>query len=204
RRAEFLGILGALAEDRTVALVLEDLHWADRSSLGLLVFLARNLTTERVLVIATARTTDGLQDESRVAVLEHLRRPPDCRWLEPPGLAATEIASIARDSGATGAQVTAIVQLADGNPLTATELAERCSRGDGIGVPASTRAAVRERLREITPAARRVVHAAAVVGVEGPRPLLCPLVCGPDPPPGPQAATRPPGELLTVDGQVCR
>src|SRR5215213_8177841 len=52
-RVEFLGLLGDLAQVGPVVLILEDLHWADLSSLELLVFLARNLTTERVLVLAT-------------------------------------------------------------------------------------------------------------------------------------------------------
>src|SRR4051812_3114616 len=38
-----LALLARLAADRPVALVLEDAHWADRSSIDLLDFLVRNL-----------------------------------------------------------------------------------------------------------------------------------------------------------------
>ena len=38
-----LGVLGRLGEWSPVALVVEDLHWADRSTRDLLAFLVRNL-----------------------------------------------------------------------------------------------------------------------------------------------------------------
>ena len=41
-----------------VLLVLEDLHWADRSSLDLLAFLARRLRRQRILVVATYRSDE--------------------------------------------------------------------------------------------------------------------------------------------------
>ena len=53
-----LGLLHRLALERPVALVLEDLHWADPSTLDLLDFLARNLVDERVLLVATYRTDE--------------------------------------------------------------------------------------------------------------------------------------------------
>ncbi|HSV65762.1 MAG TPA: AAA family ATPase [Mycobacteriales bacterium] len=167
RRAEFLGILGKIAEHRTVVLVLEDLHWADKSSLGLLVFLARNLTTERVLVIATARPgdDDGIEEGSCEAVLEHLRRLLGRQWLSLSRLPEEDTASLVRACGVSDQQVVEdIVRLSDGSPLTAREMAEGCS--SGVGVADSTRSAVRGRMRDVTPTVRQVVGVSAVVGME--------------------------------------
>ncbi|HEY2284215.1 MAG TPA: ATP-binding protein, partial [Streptosporangiaceae bacterium] len=50
-----LRLLRALAPPAGCVLVLEDLHWADRETLGLLEYLADNLATERVLCLATVR-----------------------------------------------------------------------------------------------------------------------------------------------------
>src|SRR4029453_8045360 len=50
-----LGLLGRLAEQAPLVLVVEDLHWADRSTRELLAFLVRNLRRERVLLVATYR-----------------------------------------------------------------------------------------------------------------------------------------------------
>src|SRR5262245_19448475 len=52
----FLGELGRTAG--RVTLVLEDLHWADRSTLDLVGFLARNLRTEPVFIALTLRSDD--------------------------------------------------------------------------------------------------------------------------------------------------
>jgi predicted ATPase len=60
-----LGLLGRLAEQAPITLVVEDLHWADRSTRALLAFLARNLRRERVLLVVTYRNdetdSDGLR-----------------------------------------------------------------------------------------------------------------------------------------------
>ena len=51
-------LLRGLSRERPVAMVLEDLHWADGSTRDFLSYLARNLRDERVAVVATYR--DGL------------------------------------------------------------------------------------------------------------------------------------------------
>jgi hypothetical protein len=53
----FLVLLERLAERGSTALVIEDLHWADRSTLDLLTFLVRNLGSAPLLVM-TYRTDD--------------------------------------------------------------------------------------------------------------------------------------------------
>ena len=61
-----LSLLDALGADRPVLLLIEDLHWADRSTRAALAFLARSLVGEHVLVVCSYRP-----DEL------HLRHP---RW----------------------------------------------------------------------------------------------------------------------------
>ena len=53
-----LGMLARLAARAPVVLVIEDIHWADRSTLDVLAFLARNLRTEPVLLVLTFRTDE--------------------------------------------------------------------------------------------------------------------------------------------------
>lgn len=53
-----LGLLGRMAADRPLVLVLEDLHWSDRSTRDLLAFLVRNLRTERIVLVATYRADE--------------------------------------------------------------------------------------------------------------------------------------------------
>jgi len=55
---ELTDFLAALAAVRPVILVLEDLHWADRSSVDLLSYLARRIGEMRLLLIGTYRPSD--------------------------------------------------------------------------------------------------------------------------------------------------
>lgn len=47
------------ATGQPVLLLLEDLHWADESSLFVLHYLARNIKTERIMILATSRPEEG-------------------------------------------------------------------------------------------------------------------------------------------------
>jgi DNA-binding CsgD family transcriptional regulator len=70
-----LDLLGRLAgEHAPVLLVLEDVHWADPSTLALLAFLARNLREQRVMVVVTYRVDDALPAELRRLASELSRR----------------------------------------------------------------------------------------------------------------------------------
>ncbi|MFO7618109.1 MAG: tetratricopeptide repeat protein, partial [Thermoplasmata archaeon] len=54
-----LEFLTDLAKRIPVMLVLEDMHWADESSLFVLRYLARNLAGKRILILATLRPGEG-------------------------------------------------------------------------------------------------------------------------------------------------
>lgn len=159
RQTEFLAILGGLAKYRPVALVLEDLQWADQSTVDLLIFLARNLSTERVLIIATTRGGGN-----RVKAFADLRRVPSCRPIEMGAMPDGDIRQLAVHSGVTPEQAATIARLAEGSPLLAREAAEWCLRGGEIGVPKSVSQAVQALLVSLSPTARAVVEVTAVIG----------------------------------------
>jgi DNA-binding CsgD family transcriptional regulator/tetratricopeptide (TPR) repeat protein len=164
RQEEFLSILAALAKQRQVTLVLEDMQWADRSSLELLVFVARNISTERVLLIVTTRGADAPVDQFRDGILDSLRRLPNCDSLTLDGMVESALADLARAAGANSAQAAEIARRAGGSPLFAKEMAEACGRGRPIDVPPSIRDAVRARYDALTGNAREMVDLAAVAG----------------------------------------
>ena len=74
-----LSLLDALGQERPVLLVIEDLHWADRSTRAALTFLARNLTGERVLVVGSYRPDELHRSHPLRPLLAELERDPRAR-----------------------------------------------------------------------------------------------------------------------------
>jgi predicted ATPase len=62
-----------------VLLVIEDLHWADRSTRAALAFLARSLTDERVLVVGSYRPDELRRRHPLRSLLAELERAPHAR-----------------------------------------------------------------------------------------------------------------------------
>jgi len=159
---------GELARKRPVALLLEDLHAADRSSLALLGFLATQLRNLRVLVIGTYR--DGELQRSPEAALEIARTARHGRTLQLGRLAKPEVAELASALGVSdAAAVDRVYRATDGHPFFACELLTmlRARRDGGAAIPLSVRATVHERMAQLDPAARAVVEAAAALGRDG-------------------------------------
>jgi len=87
----------APARTNPILLALDDLHWADRSSLRLLEFVARGLPRSRVLIVGTCRSTRPSQPDPLADVL----RLTVCRTLPLDGLEARDTRSIIADILAT-------------------------------------------------------------------------------------------------------
>ena len=154
-----LALLGDLAVEAPLVLVLEDLHWADESSHELLAFLAVRLRDLPVLVVATLRDEE-LADEAR-RWLSDLERRPRVTRLRLAGLAPHEVAELVADQVPEGSgpdPVAAVVRAAEGNPLYALELA-----GSGARVPpASITEAVLAKAAGVAPSVRAVVDQVCV------------------------------------------
>jgi class 3 adenylate cyclase/tetratricopeptide (TPR) repeat protein len=171
------------AQDRPLLIALEDLHWADESSVQLLGYLAPLLKGMPVLVIGTYRDNEfgvthplaGLLNRltrRRLATRIHLQRLPE------DGVAAM-IGGLAGEDP-PGELVHAIYEETEGNPFFVEEVylhltetgtlfdADGRFRSDlGIAeldVPASVRLVVGERLARLSPLTRRTLVAAAVSG----------------------------------------
>ena len=180
RRAQARALLAELATHETVLLCLDDVHWADRSSLALMVALARSLPP-RVLMVLAARPgldaeTLGAGGESAFQALDHLRRRSGVSWCDVPTLpddVISEIARAARARASAGggasqvseelppARVAEITALAEGVALVAVELA---SADHGRRVPRSVSAVIGSLWRTLGPGAQEAVSAGAVMG----------------------------------------
>ena len=68
---EIAEALEALTAERTLVLVLEDLHWADISTLELLALLARRQEAARLLILGTYRSTEVLDNDHPLSSVMH-------------------------------------------------------------------------------------------------------------------------------------
>ena len=189
RAALFAGIgesLVAIAQARPLALVLDDLHWADHATLELLPELAREAETAPLLVVAVYRTDAVPRGHPVRTMREALRRARRLRevTLEPLARADT-LRLVERLLGAAppAALGAAICERTAGVPLYVEALvgALRARPGfdpsasqpdGGLPLPETVRDAILARVDALPPPARRVAEAAAVAGSAFPLELV--------------------------------
>jgi DNA-binding CsgD family transcriptional regulator len=160
-----LGLLGRLGEQAPLILVVEDLHWADRSTRQLLGFLVRNLRAERLLLVVTYRSDEP--DPDRLGpYLAELDRGGRVERLELTRLdRATTVAQLTAilDASPAADLVEAVFVRSEGNPFFTEELLAAVGAGSG-GLPITVRDLLRGRVRGLPEQPRRVLGVAAVAG----------------------------------------
>ena len=169
-----LALLGDRAAAAPLLLVLEDLHWADASTLDLVAFLAHNLGDRRVLLLATYRA-DEPSSAARVRRLaDGVRRSGSALLLELGPLQDQElVALLAVHAGAPppAALTDAIVARSEGNPFFAEELL--AAAGDQGGeLPRGLRELLLQRVAWLDPPTRSLLRLAAAAGRDVGYPLL--------------------------------
>ncbi|MGY1771168.1 ATP-binding protein [Blastococcus sp. SYSU D00813] len=150
-----------------LVVVLEDLHWADESSLRLLRHLAGELPRSRLLVVGTVRDPDGARTGRPLdAALPGLLREPGVRALRLPPLSEADVRAYL-PAGADGPEVVrAVHRRSGGVPLYLRAVARSPDPGAGADGQAELRALVRTTLSALPPAALDLLDAAAVLGEE--------------------------------------
>src|SRR3954451_11133523 len=135
---QMLVLLEHLAERRPLVLVIEDAHWADRSTRDLLVFLLRNLRHTAVLVIITFRSDELHRGHPMRPVIAELERIEGVVRLDLPRLTHAETAG--QLAGILGhdpdpALVAMVYERSSGIPL----LIEATADNPDCGMPQSVR-----------------------------------------------------------------
>ncbi|MDP8970403.1 MAG: AAA family ATPase [Actinomycetota bacterium] len=164
------------AERQPILLVLDDLHWADVSSVLALRFLAGELHHARLLVVGAYRDVEVGQGHPLAAALGDLAR--SARLLPLSGLARDEVARFI--AIITGVEphpdlVGAVSGQTGGNPLFVRELVRLAWQEGSMAslaamssaaqaMPAGVREVIARRLRLLEGDARAVLEVASVVG----------------------------------------
>ena len=163
------GIFSRLSQP--TVLILEDLQWADSSSLALLTQLAKLAPGTRLLLVGSYR------DDERPRLLDGL---PGLQVLKLPRLSPAEIAALSESMMGSPGRDPRVLSLlereTEGNPFFLIEvirsLAEESGRLDSIGsvpLPARAfvggmRAIIERRLGKVPPEAREWLRFAAILG----------------------------------------
>jgi DNA-binding CsgD family transcriptional regulator/tetratricopeptide (TPR) repeat protein len=168
----FLGLLERLGEERPAVLVVEDLHWADRSTRDLLAFLVRNLRHGRLLLVLTYRSDELHRRHPLRPFLAELDRGRRVERLELARFARAEVA--AQLAGIQGAPVPAelaerIHARSGGNAFFVEELAAAAADGE---LPPSLRDTLLARIELLAEPAQQVLRVAAAAGARVEHELL--------------------------------
>jgi DNA-binding CsgD family transcriptional regulator/tetratricopeptide (TPR) repeat protein len=160
-----LGMLSELAAASPVLLVLEDLHWADRSTRDLVTFLSRALHRERLAIVVTYRTDDMYRRHPLRPVIAELTRLPSVTTvalgpLDDSAMADHLTALSGRPLDA--AMLQSLITRAEGNAYYAEELLEASASGSEL--PAGLADLLLARTEKLSPEAQQVLRAAAVTG----------------------------------------
>ncbi|MBW3649469.1 MAG: AAA family ATPase [Actinobacteria bacterium] len=156
--------LEALARDRPLCLVLEDVHWADDALLDLVQGMARRARDAPILIVTVARHElverrsdwgGGLTAFTSIA-------------LEPLDETSTKalVAALGKAHGLPDSVLTDIASKCGGNPLFAEELVATVAEGDAsTGVPASLTSLLLARLDALPAEQQLALKQASVIGM---------------------------------------
>jgi len=180
--------LDALAAGRPLLLLLEDLHWADPSSIDALRLLAQRMTRMRLLVLGTLRPADAELGNHALRRLRHELAPPECEQLPLGSLDAAAVARLVAQRFAPRAVPPDlpgwIAAKSDGHPLFASELCDlliaraarevvsaafctsRPLRELAREAPDGVRGVLQKKLDLLTLREREILHYASVEGEE--------------------------------------
>jgi DNA-binding SARP family transcriptional activator len=162
-------LLVVASKDAPLLLVLDDLHWAGKTTLSLLRHLLRNAGDARLLVIGTYRDTELGRTHPLAATIADLRRDRAADRVSLEGLAAAEVAAylaaIGNDDAALSRE---LAEVTSGNPFFLIEALRHVEESGGVWEPGSLPEGVREatgrRLSHLSDAANDALTVAAVAG----------------------------------------
>jgi DNA-binding CsgD family transcriptional regulator len=160
-------LLGQVCRRRPLVMVLDDAHWADRSSMLLIRHIARSVLSERLLLVVSFRPTEN----AHMSDFAELVREPATRQIELTGLAVPAVAQ--QLASITGQQVRdaeahTVHALTGGNPFFVAEVG-RVLPVNRIGgaiapVTSTVREAITARLNRLPLPCVELLRAASIAG----------------------------------------
>lgn len=169
-------LLDSAAAQRPLLLVLDDLHWADRATLRLLVHYLTRPDEAAVLVLGAYRATELTSGHPLENALADLRRELPLEHMALDGLCRDEVAAMLEsflEATPTTGSVDRLRERTRGNPFFIEELLRHLQEtGSGdlpageLAIPEGIRQVVAPRVARLGPATGALLSACAVIGPE--------------------------------------
>ena len=157
-------LIAAAGAERPLALVIEDLQWADRSTRDLLTFLIKNARGQRIVFVVSFRSDELHRGHALHSFVTDLERTGGAERIEvgpfTPAEIAAQVAAI-QDAEPDPWLASRLAERSEGNPFFAEELLAATDEGP---MPESLRDALLMRVERLSPAARDVLGLASVAG----------------------------------------
>ena len=167
--------LDELSQERPVLLILDDLQWADPSTLLLLRHLLRAPARRSILFVGTYRDVDIAPASICGDVLSELRTRHNTFHVALNGLDEEEVADLARQCTS---RLLGLHQSTGGNPFFVREMLFNGRCGP---VPARVREVVARRVNRLSKAAQQMLVSASALGLDFTVDDLAPFPHGPTP-----------------------
>ena len=162
-----LGVLDRLAQRAPLAVIVEDLQWADPSTRDLLAFLVRNLNDEAVLLVAWIRTDELEPGHEVMAFLAELERAERVDRIDLERLGRDDLERLLADELGRPPDpdlADRIWQRTGGNPFYAEQLLAAAHETGDEALPPRLRDVVLARLAAVSPDTQAVLRVAATAG----------------------------------------
>ena len=168
--------LNNASKHQPLVIVLDDLHWADRSSLLLLEFMIRQISGSRLFFLGTYRDVEVSRNQPLSQTLGGIVREPLFHSMHLDGLNQEEVGSfVEAASGLTPdpSLVESVHSRTEGNPLFLRQIV-RLLEDEGfqanlvrqVGIPGGIQDAIGRRLNHLSEGCNRVLTTASIIGRE--------------------------------------
>ncbi|HWC67402.1 MAG TPA: AAA family ATPase [Acidimicrobiales bacterium] len=158
-------VIDHLGRAGPVVLVLEDVHWADRSTRDLIAYLASASASPPLALVVTYRSDDIRSGHPLRRFLAELERRPDVTHLRLERIGRADAAALVtaiRGNPPAAAELDALYQRSEGNPFFLEELARAAV--PGAELPPLLRDVMAARVEQLSSGTQVVLRAAAVGG----------------------------------------
>ena len=164
-----VALLESASTSAPIVLILDDLHWAAKSTLLLLRHVLRFGERAHLQIVGTYRSTDLDRSHPLAAMLADLHRDGTAERLQLSGLDEDDVSTYVAEAGYDDEELArALATVTGGNPFFLIEALRHVDESGGVWdqstLPQGVREAVSRRLSRLPVETNKALAAAAVVG----------------------------------------